>query len=209
MLDNSHSYIEDLFALLCSGLFVSFGVYLFQVEELMVGGAAGLALLGTYATDLSWGTLFFLINLPFYALAWTQIGKRFTINTFISVTSISILSEYVPNLVTVDHIHPVFAAMMGGVLIGMGILIMFRHASSLGGLGILAFYLQNRFGIKAGTFQLAIDSLILLCSAIYISWPLVTISVLAAFFLNMVLSLNHRPDRYSLQAKADTEAKTA
>ena len=192
-----HSVLEDIFALVCAGLFVAFGVHLFQSQDLMVGGAAGLALLGTHAFPVSFGTLFFLINIPFYALAWTQISKRFTFNTFVTVTTVSLLTEHLDRFVDISHIDPFFAAVFGGILIGMGMLIMFRHASSLGGLGILAFFLQARFNIRAGYFQLAVDSVILLSALWFIAWPLVTISILAALCLNMVISLNHRPERYA------------
>lgn len=196
MQKTKHSVVEDVFALISAGLFVAFGVYLFQSQDLMVGGAAGLALLGTYAFDMDFGLLFFLINLPFYTLAWTQISKRFTINTFISVTTVSVLTEQIPAFVDISHVNPFFAAVFGGILIGVGMLMMFRHSSSLGGVGIMAFYLQQRFNIRAGTFQLTVDSCILLSALFFISWPLVLISILAAFCLNMVISLNHRPERY-------------
>lgn len=192
-----HSVLEDIFALVCAGLFVAFGVHLFQSQDLMVGGAAGLALLGTHAFPVNFGTLFFFINIPFYALAWTQISKRFTFNTFVSVTTVSLLTEQVHRVVDISHIDPFFAAVFGGILIGMGMLIMFRHSSSLGGLGILAFFLQARYNIRAGYFQLAVDSVILLSALWFIAWPLVTISILAALCLNMVISLNHRPERYA------------
>ncbi|GGW79510.1 YitT family protein [Alteromonas halophila] len=192
-----HSVFEDMFALVCAGLFVAFGVHLFQSQDLMVGGAAGLALLGTHALPVSFGTIFFLINIPFYALAWTQISKRFTFNTFISVTTVSVLTEQVHRVVDISHINPFFAAVFGGILIGMGMLIMFRHSSSLGGLGILAFFLQGRYNIRAGYFQLGVDCIILLSSLYFIAWPLVAISILAAFCLNMVITLNHRPERYA------------
>lgn len=192
----NHGFIEDLFALVSAGLFVTFGVYLFQSQDLMVGGAAGLALLGTYAFSADFGVLFFIINLPFYALAWTQISKRFTINTFVSVTTVSVLSDLIPRFVDISHADPIFSAVFGGLLIGVGMLIMFRHSSSLGGLGILAFYLQSRYSVRAGTFQLSVDTVILLSALAFIDWPLVMISVLAAVCLNMVISLNHRPERY-------------
>ena len=193
-----HSVVEDLFALVSAGLFVAFGLYLFQSQDLMVGGAAGLALIGTYALPVNFGLLFFLINVPFYALAWTHISKRFTINTFISVTTVSVLTDVIPQFVEIDSANPIFTAVFGGILLGVGMLIMFRHSSSMGGLGILAFYLQQRFSIRAGTFQLSVDTVILLLSLFVLDWKLVLMSVLAAFCLNMVLSLNHRPERYIL-----------
>ncbi|MCW8108012.1 YitT family protein [Alteromonas ponticola] len=191
-----HSLLEDFFALLCAGLFVSFGLVLFQAQQLMVGGAAGLALLGTFFIEIEFGWLFFLINIPFYWLSWTKISRRFTINTLITVTTISVLSEWLPEVVNITHVNPLFAAIFGGVLIGVGMLIMFRHASSLGGVGILGFYLQQRWGVKAGVLQLCVDTVILTCSLFVISWPLVVISILAAICLNTVISLNHRPERY-------------
>lgn len=194
----NHSVIEDIFALMSAGLFIAFGIFLFQSQDLMIGGAAGLALLTSHAIDVDFGTLFFVVNLPFYILAWKQISKRFTINTFISVTTVSVLSEQIHYFVDISHINPIFAAIFGGTLIGVGMLIMFRHASSLGGLGILAFYLQARHGIRAGTFQLVADTSILSLSFLFIDWHLVLISMLAAFCLNMVISLNHRPERYAL-----------
>lgn len=207
MKNTTHSVIEDIFALVSAGLFVAFGVFLFQSQDLMVGGAAGLALLGTYAVDMDFGLLFFLINLPFYTLAWTQISKRFTFNTFVSVTTVSILTEQIPAFVDISHINPFFAAIFGGILIGVGMLIMFRHSSSLGGVGILAFYLQSKFNIRAGSFQLAVDSTILLTALFFIEWHLVLISILAAICLNMVISLNHRPERYFPAADANTKNK--
>lgn len=206
MKNASHSVYEDVFALLCAGLFVAFGIFLFQSQELMVGGAAGLALLGTYVTALDFGMLFFIINLPFYYLAWRHISKRFMINTFISVTTVSLFSDWVPHFVDISRIDPFFAAIFGGILIGVGMLIMFRHSSSLGGLGILAYYVQQRFNIRAGTFQLSVDTCILSISFIYIEAHLVLISILAAFCLNMVISLNHRPERYTLPTVKKPEA---
>ncbi|RDV26626.1 YitT family protein [Alteromonas aestuariivivens] len=203
-----HSIVEDIFALICAGLFVAFGVYLFQSQNLMVGGVAGLALLGTHWLSLDFSVLFFIINLPFYLLAWRYISKRFTLNTFTTVATVSLMSEYLPQFVNISQVHPIFAAIFGGILIGVGMLMMFRHTSSMGGLGILAFFLQSRFGVRAGSFQLAVDSAILLSALTVIDVSLVMISVLAALCLNMVISLNHRPERYSLpmrQANASEE----
>ena len=196
MQNSNHSVIEDIFALVSAGLFVAFGVFLFQSQDLMVGGAAGIALLGTYAIDMDFGVLFFLINLPFYTLAWTRISKRFTLNTFISVTTVSILTEQIPAFVDISSINPIFAAILGGLLIGVGLLIMFRHKSSLGGLGILALYLQNKFNIRAGNFGLLVDAMILGSSMLIFNFDIVILSVIGAITLNLLIAVNHKPGRY-------------
>ena len=194
----SHTLFEDFIALFSAGVLVSLGIVLFESQGLLTGGAAGIALLGSHITSLSFGTLFFLVNLPFYFLAWTQIGKRFTLNTFISVTLVSVLSENMGSVIQFEHVQPAFASMLAGLLVGVGLIIMFRHKSSLGGLGILGFYLQNKFNFSAGKFQLVVDITILCVASLYFTLELLLISIIAAIVMNVVLAVNHKPGRYNV-----------
>lgn len=194
----SHSHFEDLFALISGTSFVALGVFLFNQLGLLTGGTAGIALLLTHLSSLSFGQIFFLINLPFYYLAFRQMGWRFCLNTFISVATVSLMVDYAGLFIEVTRLEPLVAAVIGGFLMGMGMLILFRHRSSLGGLGILALFLQSKHGIRAGKFQLAVDCMILLCSFFIVSWQLLAFSILGAIALNMVITLNHKPGRYQI-----------
>ncbi|MCV2883667.1 YitT family protein [Aestuariibacter sp. AA17] len=196
MKPTSHPFYEDLLALISGGLFVAMGIGLFNQHGLLTGGTAGMALVVANLTNISFGTLFFFINIPFYYLAWTQVGKRFTINTFVSVSLVSLLTEHMHNVISIDSVNPIFSAFVGGMMIGVGLLIMFRHSSSLGGLGILAFYLQQKFNIRAGTFQLVVDISIMAFAAFFFSAWLLALSVLGAVMMNIVLTVNHKPGRY-------------
>ena len=79
---------------------------------------------------------------------------------------------------------------------GLGLLMLFRHRASLGGVNILALYIQERFGFRAGTVQMAIDASIVLAAIFVVSPDKVLLSVLGAGMLNLVLAINHRADRY-------------
>ncbi len=130
----AHPIYEDVLALLTAAGFVSLGIFLFHQVGLLTGGTAGLALLLQKVTGISFGLLFFGINLPFYALAWLRMGPRFTFNTFVSVAAVSYMTDHLNGVLQIGKIEPLYAALIGGTLIGMGLLIMFRHKSSLGGL---------------------------------------------------------------------------
>ena len=192
----THRFYEDVLALFSAGVLVSFGVVLFGTHNLLTGGTAGIAIIGTHLVDMNFGLLFFLVNIPFYFIAWTQLSKRFTINTFISVSMVSVMTEQMQHVINIESIHPIFASVSGGMLIGVGLLIMFRHKSSLGGLGILALYLQNKLNIRAGNFGLLVDSVILTSSILIFSVDLVILSVIGAITLNLLISVNHKPGRY-------------
>ena len=193
-----HSIVEDIFALCTASLMVSLGIYLFNFCGFLTGGTAGIALILAQVSPFSFGQIFFVINLPFYYLAWTKMSKRFTVNTFVSVSIVSLLSDHLHRFIAIDHVHPAFAAVVGGILVGMGILIMFRHVSSLGGLGVLAKYMQDQFNVSAGKFQMAVDVSIVCIGFFLVSYETLAWSILGAVALNMVVAINHKAGRYQI-----------
>ena len=194
--DLRHRWHEDVQALLTGNLFVSLGVVLFGQTGLLSGGTAGIAFVIHYATGWNFGLLFFLINLPFYGLAWKRMGRAFTIKTFASVALMALFSNLLPHLLDIRQVQPVLAAVLGGLLVGAGMLMLFRHQASLGGLNVLALYLQERRGWRAGLIQMGLDCCIVLAAfALTDAWH-VALSVLGAVAMNQTLAINHRKGRY-------------
>ncbi|MBI3285661.1 MAG: YitT family protein [Burkholderiales bacterium] len=194
-----HTVLEDVLAILTGTLFVSLGVALFNQAGLLTGGTAGLAFLVHYSTGLSFGLVFFLINLPFYWLAWRRMGWRFTLKTFCAVALVSVFSGLHPKLVQlieVSAMTPFYVAIIGGLLMGVGFIVLFRHQASLGGINILALYLQEKRGIRAGKLQMGVDISIVMASLLVVSPMALAASVLGAVALNLAIMLNHRPGRY-------------
>ena len=86
--------------------------------------------------------------------------------------------------------------MIGGGLTGTGLLMLFRHRTGLGGVTILAIYLQEDFGVRAGYFQLAVDLAILAAAFFVLSPDRLLLSVVGAAIVNLILAINHKPGRY-------------
>lgn len=191
-----HRPFEDVQALITGTLFVALGVVMFGHTGLLTGGTAGIAFLIHYATGWNFGLVFFLINLPFYGLAWQRMGKPFTLKTFAAVGLLSAFVNLLPQLVSFQRLSPPFTAVMGGLLMGAGMLMLFRHRASLGGFNVLVLYLQERFGWRAGRIQMALDCLIVVASFALVDWQHVALSVLGAVVLNQTLATNHRTGRY-------------
>ncbi len=191
-----HRPYEDAQALLTGTLFVALGVVMFGYTGLLTGGTAGVAFLLHYATGWDFGLVFFVINLPFYALAWQRMGRAFTIKTFAAVGLLSLLVHLLPRVIGFQHLHPAFAALMGGLLMGAGMLMLFRHRASLGGLNVLVLLLQERLDWRAGKVQMLFDCAIVLAAFALVDWRHVALSVAGAVVLNLTLAINHRPGRY-------------
>jgi Uncharacterized conserved protein len=69
----------------------------------------------------------------------------------------------------------------------------------LGGFNTLALFLQQRFGIRAGKVQMALDCSIVVLSLMIVDPWLIALSVAAAITTNLVLAMNHKPGRYQVQ----------
>jgi len=191
-----HRPHEDVQALLTGTLFVALGVVMFQQTGLLTGGTAGLAFLLHYATGWSFSAVFFAINLPFYALAVRRMGWAFTLKTFAAVALLAAFVHWVPLWISFDKLSTGFVSVMGGLLMGAGMLMLFRHRASLGGFNVLVLYAQERFGWRAGHLQMAMDCAIVLAAFLVVDWQQVAWSVLGAVVLNLALAINHRPGRY-------------
>jgi uncharacterized membrane-anchored protein YitT (DUF2179 family) len=177
-------------------LLVSLGTVLFGKAMLLTGGTVGMGLLLQFATGLGFGFTFFAINLPFYVLAWLRMGRQFTARTAVAVTLVSLFNWVSADLVHLDFINPLYATVMGGLLAGIGLLVLFRHRTGLGGTNILALYLHEKLGWKTGHVQLAIDLMILATAFFVLPVANLALSVVGAVIVNLVLMVNHRSDRY-------------
>lgn len=191
-----HRGWEDALAMVLGVAIAALGLHFYADAHLLIGSTAGMALLVSYVTGWSFGPVFFVINLPFYWLAARRMGMAFTCKTFVAVAGLSGLSWLMPALLTIDSINVVYAALAGGAMIGLGVLFLFRHRASLGGVNILALYLQDRHGVRAGHVQLAVDITLMVIALFVLPWDKVALSVLGAFVLNMIVAINHRPGRY-------------
>ena len=195
-MDKDHNLRENLLALTLGSALVSLGVIFFNQVGLLTGGTAGLAIFITKISELSFGQVFFVLNLPFYILSVTRMGWRFTINTFIAVSIVSFAVDHLYHVIQIAEINKVYAAMLGGGLIGTGMLVIFRHKMSLGGFNILALYLQERFGIRAGKVQMGLDCTIVIFSLFIVDVSLILLSIVGAVVTNLILAMNHKPGRY-------------
>lgn len=191
-----HRLYEDAAALVLGTFMVGLGLVLYGEARIVTSGLAGLALLLGYASPLDPGTLFFALNLPFLAFGWRRMGWRVMLRTVIAIGVISLLTRFSPLWLGIAHLSPVYAAVMGGILMGMGALALVRHRTGLGGINLVAMDLQERRGWRAGYVQLAFDALVMLGACFVLEGRELVLSMLGALVLNMILAMNHKPGRY-------------
>lgn len=191
-----HHWYEDLQGLLYGAGMGAVGLLVLTHLGLVTGQTAGLALLISYGSGWDFGPVFFVVNLPFYVLAWRRFGPGFTFRTFAAVAMLSALVQWLPAHMAFAALTPWVGAVLAGALSGSALLALFRHGASLGGIGILALLIQDRTGFRAGWVQLIVDAAIFGVALTMLPAERVALSALGAAVLNLVIAVNHRRDRY-------------
>lgn len=191
-----HTKMDDAQGIATGVLLSALGLHILTSAGLLTGQTAGLAVIISYLSGWSFGAIFFAVNLPFYVLAFRRLGTAFTVKSMISVTAMSVVTEIVPFGLPLSDPHPAAAAIAFGACVGIGLLAMFRHNGSLGGLGVVALLVQDQTGFKAGYVQLIFDAILFSVALLLFPFSIVAWSLLGAIILNGLIAFNHRRDRY-------------
>lgn len=191
-----HTLADDVLGILTGAFAASLGLHLLHASEAVTGGTAGLSLLLGYATPLPFWLLFAVINIPFAVLAVVKKGWDFTIRTVICIALVSGFAVVHERFFLIAGLQPLYGTLAGNLLAGIGMLILFRHGGSVGGIHVVGLLIQERTGVRAGWTLMVFDVLVILLALLVVPWPNVLMSAAGAVLLNLVLALNHRPGRY-------------
>lgn len=191
-----HTPLEDAQAIVSGTLMATLGMLFLRSAGLVTGQMAGLALVVSYATGYDLGLTFFVLNLPFWGFALWRMGWRFVLKSLSAVALLSALVSFSPGYLTLGPTHPMVAAALGGIAAGFGLLALFRHGASLGGIGVVGVWLQDATGFRAGWTQMIVDACVFGLAFLVIEPEAVLVSAFGALLLNLVIAVNHRRDRY-------------
>ncbi len=172
---------------------VALGIWFLKSAGLLVSGTAGLSLLlMRWIPELSFGTLFFIINLPFFALALKTKPLAFAFRTLLAMLMVSTLTDLMILHIQLETLPKVIAALAAGGLVGVGLLVVFREESSLGGINILSLWLEDKFQIHTGKSLMWFDVTLLLVAAVTITLEQFGYSLLCFVVMSSVLRRYHQ-----------------
>lgn len=159
--------IKKYMSIFLGAIFYAGGISLFlNPNDLAPGGVTGIAILLNRFVPVETGTLILLLNVPIILLGIWKFGWKFIVSTIYSIAMISILTnamEYIGPL-TEDRM---LAAIVGAVLVGTGIGIVFKSGSTTGGIDIIIKIIKQKFPHKkTGSLFLIFDSVVIICAGV-------------------------------------------
>ena len=213
----SRKAIADYLFIVLGALLQAVSMRLFLIPGLMVsGGISGAAQIIQYFTNWPIGVMVFLGNVPLFILGWRYLGgTRFALRTAVAVTLFSIFTDglafFLPAKGITDDIF--LLALYGGVLLGVGLGLVYRGRGTSGGSDILGRILNHKKGVSISQAYLITDGLVVLASGFAFGWEralygfiVIYISGLAAELvsegnniLRMAMIVTNHPDEVSGQ----------
>ncbi len=152
----------------------------------IAGGMAGLGLLIYYWTGwFTPGTLYFLINLPVFVLAWRFVSRRFFFYSLYGMAALTLAIDLID--ITIPVQEPMLAVLAGGCLMGAGAGIIFHSLGSAGGNDVIAVILNQRFNVRIGTFYFIFNVALFALSLGRLPVDLVLYSLAMSFVTSQVL----------------------
>lgn len=168
-------------------------------HEITTGGLAGIASLFKFSTGIEASIPYNIINFFLLGLALKILGWRFSVKTVFSVLMLGITIPFFEAFFKVPLLadEPFMAVVIGAILCGSGLGIVFSVNGSTGGTDIIAAIINKYKNISIGRALVFIDFIIIGCSYFIFHDPnklvfsLVEV-VICSFTLDYILNSNRQ-----------------
>ena len=175
--------LKDYLLLLTGTLLTALAFNFFLIpHKIAPGGISGIATVVYYVFRIPVGATMLLLNVPIFIMGVKALGRDFGLKTIISTILLSVFIDFVkvPSI-TED---PILASIYGGVLMGVGLGLVFRGNATTGGTDLLAKILHKFHPfIGVGWFMFAIDFLVVFTAAVVFG-PSQALYALVALYLS-------------------------
>ena len=164
----------DYLLILTGALIQALALRLFLIPaELVSGGISGLAQLLNNYVLFPIGAMVLIGNIPLFILGWRYLGgPRFAVRTMLSILAFSIFTDilifFLPSEGVTNDL--VLNTLYGGLLLGIGLGIVYRGRGTSGGSDILGRILNHHSGITISQAYLITDSVVVLGAGFVFGW---------------------------------------
>jgi len=141
--------------------------------QLVSGGISGIAQIVNHFVSIPIGLMVFIGNIPLFILGWRFLGgPRFALRTAVSVGAFSLFTDLLVFIIPAQGMthDNVLNALFGGVLLGVGLGLVYRGGGTSGGSDILGRILNHRLGISISQAYLITDTIVVLAGGFAFSW---------------------------------------
>lgn len=156
------------YAAMIAGCFIyAAGIAIFlDPNGLAPGGVTGIAIMISYAANIPTGTLVLIINIPLLIIGARKFGRNFLMYTVVSTVISSLMINWLSGIL-LNIPDKLLSGIVGGVLMAVGMGIVFKCGGTTGGSDILVKLLRLKYRhLRTGTLFAITDTIIVAASAL-------------------------------------------
>jgi len=132
------------------------------------GGVSGIAIILNYFGRFPVGAMMILLNIPVFLLGLKTMGKKYVLNSLAGMVISAVFIDFFNKILKLPSAtdNPVLASIYGGVMLGVGLGIVFRGRASTGGSDIIGMVLSKYTGMSLGYGIMVTDFVIISASGL-------------------------------------------
>ncbi|WP_457552059.1 YitT family protein [Desulfobacula sp.] len=183
----TYSIPWNLFLITLGSLIVGIGLKAIVIPHGMItGGFSGAGILLFYYTKvLTPGIWYFILNIPVFIFGWLFVGRRFLLYSLYGAVILTLAIDLIRFEIPVKDL--MLATLSGGTIIGAGAGIIFRSLGSAGGNDIIAIILNQKFGIRIGTYNFSFNFVLFFFSFGLLDTDLILYSMAMSYITSQVI----------------------
>ncbi len=160
-------------------------------NHIVAGGCVGIAMIINRLTGLPVGVTNMVLNIPLFLVAWKHFGLGFLVGSLAGTYISSFLVDMLAATGVVATLDPMLGAIIGGVIKGAGLGIIYSVGATTGGADIVIKFLRQRFSqINFGTMMLLIDGAIVVAYALILDqYASAMYSLIGMYVVSKVIDL--------------------
>ena len=163
--DVRESVIEYVYVIVGAAIIaIGFNVFLLP-NQVASGGVSGISTILHGLFSWNPGYVQYAFNIPLFIAGVLFLGKKFGIKSFVGTVTLPLI-VLLTNSWEPWTDNPLLGALFGGIVVGLGIGLVFKGNASTGGTDLLAQIITKYTGISLGTSVLLIDGIIAISAAI-------------------------------------------
>lgn len=173
--------------LLIGASLAALSIELFLIPNSIIdGGIIGISLIVNHITNINFGILVLLFNIPFLFSGYKHIGKTFALSSLFGIVALAIVESQLHHINPFTT-QPLLATVFGGLLLGAGVGTVIRHGGALDGTEILGILLTKKLPFSIGEFVMFFNIFVFGWAGFVLGWEQAMYSILAYYIASKMI----------------------
>ncbi len=185
----SHSNLLDNFEILLGSFITAIGFNTFlNPNDIASGGVSGISVIIKHMLGIQPAITQWALNIPLFFLGLIVLGKLYGLRTVVGSFFLPLFIYFTKNLPPLTS-NSLLASIFGGLVVGLGLGLVFKGNASTGGLSIVASIVNKYTGFSMGKCQMITDAFVVISASLVFTPDKVLYALISIFVTSKAIDL--------------------